>query len=143
MKSRCSRPSATVTLQLAIVSAALTVSPAIARTECWGCSALPSRFSQFLGWGYGAGHYAPIIKTPGLQPQPMPRWTFHRAHERPLYPAPYVPQRCFGEACYDPATCTAPSQPVLVGATAAGLAPSLELARPIALQSSVNAPSRY
>lgn len=88
--------------RLAPVAFTLVVAAASAATghaQSWGPSHLPSRFSQYLGWGYGAGHHAPIVRTPGLHPPRTPRWIVHAAADGPLYVAPYRPLGCYSEVC--------------------------------------------
>jgi hypothetical protein len=64
-----------------------------------GCFGMPSRVSQDLGYGYGAGHHAPMVRTWGQHPERVPRRVWAPAAEGPLYPAAYGPIGCYGEAC--------------------------------------------
>ena len=65
-----------------------------------GPSAMPSRVAQYFGYGYGPGHHAPIVRTPGHHPENVPRYARVPRSYGPLYPAPYAPLGCYGEACY-------------------------------------------
>ena len=67
-------------------------------------SAMPSRVAQYFGYGYGAGHHAPIVRTPGQHPEHIPRYARVPRSYGPLYPAPYAPIGCYGEACYQAPT---------------------------------------
>ncbi len=76
--------------------------------QSFGFYSMPSRVSQYLGYGYGAGHHAPIVKTPGQRPLRMPRHVKAPAACGPLYAAPVAPIGCSGDLYYPAA---APSYP--------------------------------
>ena len=65
-----------------------------------GRADMPSRVAQYFGYGYGAGHHAPIVRTPGQHPGHVPRNVRVPRSHGPLYPAPYRPIGCYGDACY-------------------------------------------
>jgi len=71
-----------------------------AAAQSFGFYSMPSRVSQYLGYGYGAGHHAPIVKTPGQRPPRVPRHVRVPAACGPLYAAPVAPIGCTGESCY-------------------------------------------
>lgn len=92
-----------------------------------GPSAMPSRLAQCLGYGYGPGHHAPIVRTPGVHPDHVPRYTRIPRSTGELYPAPYAPIGCYGEACYQypaAAAMTLPA-PVMAPAAAIGTEPTM------------------
>jgi hypothetical protein len=73
---------------------------ASARGQSLGCFEMPSRVTQYFGYGYGAGHHVPIGRTPGPGPGRIPRnVTLPESCGGP-YVAPYQPIGCYGEACY-------------------------------------------
>jgi hypothetical protein len=95
---------------LTLVVAALSVESVAAASL--GPSKLPSRVGQCFGYGYGAGHHAPIVKTPGQHPKHAPRYVHMPRHCGPLYPAPYAPVGCYGNACHgEPTPAAAPIVP--------------------------------
>jgi hypothetical protein len=65
-----------------------------------GRASMPNTVAQYFGYGYGAGHHAPIVRTPGMHPERVPRNVRVPRYAGPLYPAPYEAVRCYGEACY-------------------------------------------
>lgn len=69
-----------------------------------GCLALPSTMPQVIGYGYGAGHHAPIVRTPAQRPPRMDRHVKAPACYGPLCPEPYAPIGCYGAACCAPGT---------------------------------------
>ena len=79
-----------MTLALALVMAAQ------ASAQSVGCLHMPSTFSQYLGYGYGAGRHAPIVHAPLSTPMRMPR----RTHA-PGYcdPVGYAPIGCSDGGC--------------------------------------------
>lgn len=83
-------------LAAAIVATASSEAPA----QSFGFYSMPSRLSQYLGYGYGAGHHAPIVKTPGQRPPRVPRHVKAPAACGPLYAAPVAPIGCSGDSCY-------------------------------------------
>ena len=80
-----------------LLAAAVAGISQMAAGESIGCYSMPSRFSQYLGYGYGAGHHAPIVRTPAQHPYQAPR---NVRSYGPLYPAPYAPIGCYGQTCY-------------------------------------------
>ncbi len=72
----------------------------VASAQSIGFYAMPSRFTQYLGYGYGSGHHAPIVRTPGRHPDRIPRRAQGSAECGPLYAAPVAPIGCYGDACY-------------------------------------------
>jgi hypothetical protein len=80
--------------------AATAVASGGASAQSFGFYSMPSRVSQYLGYGYGAGHHAPIVKTPGQHPVRVPRHVKAPAACGPLYAAPVAPIGCNGESCY-------------------------------------------
>jgi hypothetical protein len=74
-----------------------------AAAQSLGCLALPSTVPQFFGYGYGAGHHVPIVRTPRQQPPRMQRRAMAPACYGPLCPQPYMPAGCYGPACDCPA----------------------------------------
>jgi hypothetical protein len=80
------------------VGTALVALPASAATL--SRATMPSTVAQCFGYGYSAGHHAPIVRTPGMHPERAPRNVRVPRYAEPLYPAPYEPLRCYGEACY-------------------------------------------
>lgn len=78
--------------------AALAATPA--RGQSTGCMRMPSTWAQYVGCGYGAGHHAPIVRTPLQRPPRVPRMVIVSACEGPLCPAAYEPIGCYGGGCY-------------------------------------------
>ena len=70
----------------------------------WGRT--PSRLGQFFGYGYGAGHHAPIVHA-SYKPLHVPRTTQIPEGYGPLGPAPYEVLGCYGQSCNG-----VPAQPV-------------------------------
>jgi hypothetical protein len=68
--------------------------------QSFGFYGMPSRFTQYLGYGYGAGHHAPIARTPGVHPARTPRKVVVSAPCGAPYTAAYQPLGCYGESCY-------------------------------------------
>jgi hypothetical protein len=64
-----------------------------------GCAKMPSTVPQYFGFGYGAGHHAPIVRTPAQQPPRMDRRVRVAARCGTLGPAPYAPLGCYS-GCY-------------------------------------------
>jgi hypothetical protein len=94
----------------------------------------PSRVCQCMGCGWGAGYHAPLVRTPGVHPQRVPRNVPIPAGCGPLYPAAYEPLGCYSEACYQgrvgiptpalmPAPASFPQVPTVQPAPAPTLAP--------------------
>lgn len=102
-------PLKTAATLLAAAAAAAAVSPD-ASAQSIGFYSMPSRFTQYLGYGYGAGHHAPIVRTRGQHPDRIPRRVRGSAECGPLYAAPSAPIGCYGDACYAaPAPYSAPA----------------------------------
>jgi hypothetical protein len=80
------------------IGAALVIAPA-ARAQSFGCLRMPSTVAQYLGYGYGAGHHAPIVRTPGVRPERVQRMAISPQACGPLGPAPYEMVGCYGDAC--------------------------------------------
>jgi hypothetical protein len=78
--------------------AALVIAPA-ARAQSFGCMRMPSTLGQYFGYGYGAGHHAPIVRTPGVRPERVQRMTISPRACGPLGPAPYEMIGCYGGSC--------------------------------------------
>jgi hypothetical protein len=92
-------------LRYALATAAIGVAllaASAAHAQSAGFMRMPSTPMQYLGCGYGAGHHAPIVRTPAQHPEPMRRRTFVPACYGTLDPACYAPIGCYGEACYGP-----------------------------------------
>ncbi len=88
-------------IALSLLAAAFVVAASgTASAQSFGVYSMPSRVSQYLGYGYGAGHHAPIVKTPGQHPPRVPRHVRLPAACGPLYAAPVAPIGCSGESCY-------------------------------------------
>jgi hypothetical protein len=100
---------------------------------------LPSTTAQYLGYGYGAGHHAPLVRTPGQRPAYTPRRVAHPAVYGPLWPADYQYIRCNGEceSCGVPMQPMPAMQPPALAAPMSPLpmyAPAPQLAPPMAQQ---------
>jgi hypothetical protein len=67
--------------------------------QSFGFYGMPSRFTQYLGYGYGAGHHAPIARTPGIHPARMPRKVVVSGPCGAPYTAEYQPLGCYGQSC--------------------------------------------
>jgi hypothetical protein len=74
-----------------------TESPCFAQSI--GCYHMPSTVAQYVGWCYGAGHHAPLVKTPWQHPDRVNRTTFAPPYCGPLGPAPYEIYGCYGGQC--------------------------------------------
>lgn len=70
-----------------------------ASAQAFGAYHMPSTFPQYLGWGYGAGHHAPMICTPAQRPARSPRIAKASPCYGPLGPACYEPLGCHGAPC--------------------------------------------
>ena len=64
-----------------------------------GFPPMPSTCAQWWGYGYGPGHHAPMLHTPGAAPARGPRNIRDRSGCALTYPAPYAPIGCYGGAC--------------------------------------------
>lgn len=93
----------TMRLRRAALSAVTVLAIATAANvsaESLGRASMPSSVAQYFGYGYGAGRHAPLVRTPGMHGPHVPRNVRVPRYVGPLYPAPYAPVRCYGEACY-------------------------------------------
>jgi len=100
-----------------------------ARAQSVGCFGMPSRASQYFGYGYGAGHHAPIVRSWGQHPSRVPRNVHVPAAQGPLYPAPYAPVGCYGQFC-EPAPPYSEAYPEPVPAPEPAAADAREAWRP-------------
>jgi hypothetical protein len=80
------------------IGAALVIAPT-GRAQSIGCMRMPSTIGQFFGYGYGAGHHAPIVRTPGMHPERVQRRAISPAACGPLGPAPYEMMGCYDGVC--------------------------------------------
>ena len=94
---------------LAVVVLALAAEVA---AESIGRASMPSSVAQYFGYGYGAGRHVAIVRTPGMHGPHVPRNVRVPRYVGPLYPAPYAPVRCYGEACYGAAPPAVPEPAV-------------------------------
>jgi hypothetical protein len=123
----------------AILALAMVAAADHASAQSFGFMHMPSTVPQYLGWGYGAGHQAPIVKTPGYRPERQERMTFAPRGCSPMAPAPYVMIGCYDGGCaggcpscggYVPATAVptpapaAPNGPEMSTALPPGVQPS-------------------
>ena len=101
--------------------------------QSFGCAHLPSTVVQYLGYGYGAGHHLPIVKTPWQHPQRAQRMAFAPPQCGPLGPAPYEIYGCYGGQCMGPAMLgpspAAPPEPPMPMPAEAMFAPGYRMAR--------------
>jgi hypothetical protein len=72
-----------------------------AAAQSLGPKDMPSRVCQCFGYGWGAGYHAPLVRTPGVYPQRVPRNVRIPADCGSLYPAAYEPLGCSGQSCYE------------------------------------------
>lgn len=72
-------------LEFALV-ALLTLSfmPSVSLAKGTGLWRLPSSTAQYFGYGYGPGHHAPMIRSPGYQPPQVQRLKFIPAKQGPF-----------------------------------------------------------
>ncbi len=87
-----------VAMAVVVAGAALACAERV-QAQSWGFMHLPSTTPQYLGYGYGAGHHAPIVKTPAQRPPRMQRWMRVPACYGSLAPAAYAPMGCYGGSC--------------------------------------------
>jgi hypothetical protein len=85
---------------MALALAAIAATLGNAEAQSLGCFEMPSRVTQYFGYGYGAGHHVPIARTPGPGPGRIPLNVTLPATCGGPYVAPYQPVGCYGEACY-------------------------------------------
>jgi hypothetical protein len=71
----------------------------MAMAQSIGVARMPSTVAQYFGVGYGAGHHAPIVRTPGYRPERVARVAFVPSYYGPLQPAPYAVVGCNGADC--------------------------------------------
>jgi hypothetical protein len=64
-----------------------------------GFPPMPSTCAQWWGYGYGPGQQAPMLKTPGAEPDRGPRYVRMPRGCGLAYPAPYAPIGCYGNDC--------------------------------------------
>lgn len=105
---------------------------------------LPSTVPQYLGWGYGAGHHAPMICSPAQRPERSPRIAKSPPCYGPLGPACYEPIGCYGAPCGGAgpvlmhpqltAAPVAPSAPPVAPATALAPMPGPRHSPPMAMR---------
>jgi hypothetical protein len=93
-----------VARSLKLLAISLVVSWAVAAAdravaESIGFLHMPSTVAQYLGYGYGAGHHVPIVRTPAQRPAPIPRRAAPPPCYGPLYPAAYAPIGCYDSSC--------------------------------------------
>jgi hypothetical protein len=86
-------------LAISLVVCATAAATDRAAAESIGCMKMPSTVAQFLGYGYGAGHHVPIVRTPAHHPAPTPRRVVAPPCYGPLYPAAYAPIGCYDSSC--------------------------------------------
>jgi len=71
----------------------------VAAGQSVGCMRMPSTLAQYIGCGYGAGHHAPIVRTPLQRPERVQRMMLVAPCEGQLQPAGYAPIGCHGGDC--------------------------------------------
>ena len=65
-----------------------------------GFPPLPSTCAQWWGYGYGPGQHAPMLLTPGAEPDRGPRTIRTRGECALMPPAPYAPIGCYHHGCH-------------------------------------------
>lgn len=65
-----------------------------ARAQGLGWTTSPSTFWQRVGYGFGAGHHAPIVRTPMQEPPRQPRKTVAPSCYGQLGPSPLMMTGC-------------------------------------------------
>lgn len=74
-------------LEFALVALlALSFMPSVSLAKGTGLWRLPSSTAQYFGYGYGPGHHAPMIRSPGYQPPQVQRLKFIPAKQGPFCP---------------------------------------------------------
>jgi hypothetical protein len=96
---RCVPGTAGMLVALAVLAGGAFGGAERAAAQCFGLMHMPTTFPQYLGYGYGAGHQAPIVRTPGYSPERMQRMAFAPRGCGPQCPAPYAPIGCYDGAC--------------------------------------------
>jgi hypothetical protein len=84
---------------LAALAAGSLAFASTASAQNMGFARMPSTVPQYFGFGYGAGHHAPMVRTPGNQPFHVDRRVRVPARCGRLSPAPYAPIGCYGPNC--------------------------------------------
>jgi len=82
-----------------VVGMALLLASEVAQAQGLGWSTSPSTFWQCVGYGYGAGHHAPIVRTPQQEPGRQLRRLWAPNCYGQLGPAPYMFTGCSAERC--------------------------------------------
>jgi hypothetical protein len=70
-----------------------------ASAQAIGLYHMPSTVPQYFGWGYGAGHHAPLVCTAAQRPGRSARIAKAPPCYGPLGPAVYEPIGCYGGSC--------------------------------------------
>lgn len=86
-------------LQIAVLAVGGAALASAAAAQSIGCMRMPSTLAQYVGCGYGAGHHAPIVRTPLQRPERMQRMMIVAPCEGPFQPAAYAPIGCYGGVC--------------------------------------------
>ena len=86
---------------------AIVLAAAPADAQSIGFARMPSTVSQYFGCGYGAGHHAPIVYTPGQLPDRMDRHQRVPAYWGQMSPTAYAPIGCGSGGCCTTGTYTA------------------------------------
>lgn len=107
-------------LSVGVIGAGL-VAASTARAQAIGRMRMPSTVPQYFAVGYGAGHHAPLVRTPAQHPERIRRTTYVPACYGPLGPAGYEPIGCYGGTCY-----SAPTAPAPAPAPAGAFAPAMQ-----------------
>jgi len=88
------------TLRGALIAAGLAMMVDQTAAQSIGFARMPSRPAQYMGYGYGAGHHAPMVRAPGYPTPHVKHVTFAAARCGQLAPMAYEPVRCYGDSCY-------------------------------------------
>lgn len=83
----------------AALAAAATLSVHAAAAQSMGYMRMPSTLPQYFGFGYGAGHHAPIVRTPLKRPDRVQRVMIVGPQHSQWAPAGYAPIGCHDGAC--------------------------------------------
>lgn len=78
------------------VAASAVLAAGSVQAQSIGWARMPSTIAQYFGVGYGAGHHAPIVRTPLARPERVPRREVVWSGDGPLYPAPYAAPGYYG-----------------------------------------------
>lgn len=87
------------TLLVAALTSGAALAASTAGAQSRGYMRMPSTFAQYVGCGYGAGHHAPIVRTPLQRPDRVQRVMLVAPCEGLMPPAGYAPIGCYGGAC--------------------------------------------